>query len=118
MKYLCLVYHDLSDVDFLSCPEQAMLAAEARAYDDDLRQRGHFLASHALEDARSAATVRVREGKLCIDDGPCAATRDQLDGYYLIEARDLNEAIRLASRNPAARLGSIEVRPIRESSPW
>ncbi len=113
MKYLCLVYHDPSAAD--------TLAAEAHAYADDLRQRGHFLASHTLEDARAAATVRVREGSLCIDgnlaDGPCAATKDQLGGYYLIEARDLNEAIRLASRNPAARLGRIEVRPVRERSP-
>jgi hypothetical protein len=117
MKYLCLVYHDPSAADTLACPEHAALAAEARAYDDDLRQRGHFLASHAVEDARASATIRVREGSLCVDDGPCAATKDQLGGYYLIEARDLNEAIRLASRNPAARLGTIEVRPVRERSP-
>ena len=107
MKYLCLVYHDAP-------PADPVPAAEARAYDDELQRRGHFLASHALEDARTSATIQVREGILCVDDGPCAAAKGHLDRYYLIEARDLNEAIRLASRNPAARLGSIEVRPVRD----
>ena len=107
MKYVCLFYHDAP-------PTDAVPTAEAQAYDDELRRRGHFLAAHTLEDARVTATIRVREGMVCVDDVPCAATKEQLGGYYLIEARDLNEAIRLAARNPAARLGSVEVRPVRD----
>ena len=118
MKYLCLVYHDAPHPEDPSRPDRATLVAEARAYDDDLRQSGHLLAAHTLDDACAATIIRVREGRLFLDDGPCAPTCAQLDGYYLIEARDLNEAIRLASRNPSARLGSIELRPIKESPSW
>ncbi|MFN8516017.1 MAG: YciI family protein [Thermomicrobiales bacterium] len=108
MKYLCLVYHEVSTA--AACPD------EARAYDDDLRQRGHLLAAHTLESDCAATVIRMREGRLFIDDNACTATRAQLTGYYLIEAWDLNEAIRLASRHPSARLGRIELRPVKDAT--
>src|SRR5262245_30471800 len=117
MKYLCLVYHDPPHPEDPSRPDRTALVAEAPAYDDDLLRGGHYLAGHTLEAACVAAVVRVREGRLFLDDIPCAPAHAQLGGFYLIEARDLNDAIRLASRNPGARLGHIEVRPIKEAVP-
>ena len=84
------------------------------AYDDELRRSGHYLESAALEDEHAATTVRVRNGKMSTTDGPFAETKEQLGGFYLIEARDLNDAIQVASKIPSARTGSIEVRPIME----
>jgi len=83
------------------------------AYDTAVRKSGHCIASEALESVQTATTVRVRNGKLSVTDGPFAETKEQLAGFYMIEARDLNEAIQLASKIPPARVGSIEVRPIR-----
>jgi hypothetical protein len=106
MKYLCLVYldenrlHELPDSDCV-------------AYDEAIRKSGHCIASEALQSVQTATTVRVRNGKVSVTDGPFAETKEQLAGFYLVEARDLNEAIQLASRIPPARVGSIEVRPIR-----
>ena len=107
MKYLCLVYIDekqLEHVDDSHCI----------AYDEELRRGGYCIASEALQSVETATTVRVRNGKTSITDGPFAETKEQLAGFYLIDARDLNEAIQLAARIPPAREGSIEVRPIRE----
>ena len=106
MKYLCLVYGDEHDLH--TVPDR-----ECLAYDEALRQGGRCLASEALESARTAATVRMRNGKASVTDGPFAESKEQLAGFYLIEARDLNEAIQVASRIPPARVGSVEVRPIR-----
>ncbi len=106
MKYLCLVYGDERKLE--SMPD-----SECLAYDAALRQSGHCLASEALQPVQTATTVRVRKGKLSVTDGPFAETKEQLTGFYLIEARDLNEAIQLAAKIPPARVGSIEVRPIR-----
>ena len=117
MKYLCLVYHDEKQLDALSRNEYDSLMGEALAYCEELRRSGHYLASEALQYVRAAATVRVRGGRLSVTDGPFAETKEQLGGFYLIEARDLNEAIRLAARMPPARLGSIEVRPLMEVAP-
>ena len=106
MKYLCLVYldenrlHELPDED---CVE----------FDTSIRNSGHCIASEALESVQTATTVRVRSGKMSITDGPFAETKEQLAGFYMIEARDLNEAIQIASKIPPARVGSIEVRPVR-----
>ncbi len=107
MKYLCLVYIDenrLKNVDESHCV----------AYDEQLRQSGHCLASEALQSVQTAITVRVRSGRTSITDGPFAETKEQLAGFHLIEARDLNEAVQIASKIPSAREGCIEVRPIRE----
>ena len=107
MKYLCLVYSEEKKLEGFG-------DEECVAYDEGLRQSGHCLASEALQPVATATTVRVRNGQLSVTDGPFAETREQLAGFYLVEARDLNEAIQLAGRIPPARVGSIEVRPIRE----
>jgi hypothetical protein len=83
------------------------------AYDTAVRKSGHCLASEALESVRTATTVRVRNGKVAVTDGPFAETKEQLAGFYMIDARDLDEAIRLASKIPPARVGCVEVRPVR-----
>ena len=106
MKYLCLVYGEESSIS-------AMDDHECLAYDKAMRADGACIASEALEPVATATTVRVRNGKVSISDGPFAETKEALAGFYLIEARDLNEAIRMASKIPPAKVGCIEVRPIR-----
>ena len=106
MKYLCLVYGEEKAI-------QTMDDHECLAYDQGLRDSGRCLASEALQPIETATTLRVRNGKLSVSDGPFAETKEQLAGFYLVEARDLNEAIQLASKIPPARVGSIEVRPVR-----
>jgi hypothetical protein len=107
LKYLCLVYGEESKLE-------AMPDHECVAYDEDLRTRGYCVASEALQPVRTAVTVRVRNGSVALSDGPFAETKEQLAGFYLIEARDLNEAVHVASQIPPARVGSVEVRPIRQ----
>ncbi len=114
MKYLCSVFFDEKNLDALSSKESEALDSESLAYDDVLRKGGHFLAAQALQPVEAATTIRVRGGKVTVTDGPFAETHEQIGGFILIEARDLNEAIQLASRIPAIRLGGIEVRPIKE----
>jgi len=106
MKYLCLVYLDEKRMDEL--PDR-----DCVAYDAMIKASGHCVASEALQSVQTATTVRVRNGRMSITDGPFAETKEQLAGFYLLEARDLNEAIQIASKIPPARIGSIEVRPIR-----
>ena len=106
MKYLCLVYGEERKFE-------GMADDECMAYDDDLRERGRCLAAEALQPVNTATTVRVRNGRVSVTDGPFAETKEQLAGFYLIEARDLNEAIRVAAKIPPARVGSVEVRPVR-----
>ena len=106
MKYLCLVYLDEKRLDEL--PDE-----DCVDFDTAIRKSGQCIASEALESVQTATTVRVRSGKVAVTDGPFAETKEQLAGFYMIEARDLNEAIQLASKIPPARVGSIEVRPIR-----
>jgi len=106
MKYLCLVYLDEKRVSELA-------DEECVAYDAEIRDSGHCIASEALQTVQTATTVRVRNEKVLITDGPFAETKEQLTGFYLIEANDLDDAIRIAAKIPPAREGSIEVRPIR-----
>jgi len=106
MKYLCLVYLDEKRLDEL--PDE-----DCVAFDTAVRKSGHCLASEALESVHTATTVRVRRGRVAVTDGPFAETKEQLAGFYMIEARNLNEALHLAAKIPPARVGSIEVRPIR-----
>jgi hypothetical protein len=106
MKYLCLVYLDEKRLDEL--PDE-----DCVEFDASIRSSGHCLASEALQSVQTATTVRVRDGRLAVTDGPFAETKEQLAGFYMIEAKDLDEAIRLAAKIPPARVGSIEVRPIR-----
>ena len=114
MKYVCLVYLVEKDMSAMSKKEADACIEESLAYDDDLRKAGHFLVAHALQPVEAATTIRVRSGKLSTTDGPFAETKEQLGGFILIEARDLNEAIQVAAKVPMARHGSIEVRPVRE----
>jgi hypothetical protein len=114
MKYLCMVYVDEKTLGALTASEYDALVAEALAYDQELRQSGHFIVAQALQPVQTATSVRIRNGKLSATDGPFVETKEQLGGFILIEARDLNEAIRLASKIPPGRLGGVEVRPIKE----
>jgi hypothetical protein len=110
MKYACLVY--LEDQKLHAVPDR-----ECRDCGDGFRKSGVLVAAQALQPAETATTVRVRNGRLSVTDGPFAETKEQLAGFYLLEARDLNEAIQMAARIPPAREGSIEVRPVRELNP-
>ena len=107
MKYVCLVYGE----------EQVMRTVndgECFANGEALRRSGHYVAAEALQPATTAATVRVRDGTTVVTDGPFAEAKEMIAGFYLIDARDLDEAIQLAARIPPARVGAIEVRPVRE----
>jgi hypothetical protein len=114
MKYLCLVYFEEKNMQSMSQAEWDALNQECLACGDNLRSGGHWLGGEALQSVDTATTIRVRNGKATTTDGPFAETKEQLAGFYLLDARDLNEAIQLASKIPPARYGSIEVRPIRE----
>jgi len=114
MKYLCMIFFDEKKLYALSKQEYEALVDESLAYDDVLRNGGHLLANQALQPVHSARTIRPRGGKMTITDGPFAETKEQIGGFILIAARDLNEAIQLASGIPAVRLGGVEVRPINE----
>ncbi|UVE17682.1 YciI family protein [Pseudomonas sp. LS44] len=111
MKYLLLVYAD--ETTLHSAPDSPR-DAECNDYCESVRVSGRLVAAEALEPVSSATTVRIRAGKQLITDGPFAETKEQLAGFYLVDARDLNEAIQLAAKIPPARVGSIEVRPVRE----
>jgi hypothetical protein len=112
MKYLCLIYED--EKAWLNLPKEQSDAVmgEYFAFTDDIRKNGQYVAGEALHPTQTATTVRVRNGKTATTDGPFAETKEQLGGFYLVEAKDLNEAIQIASRIPSARFGSIEVRPV------
>ena len=114
MKYLCLIYSDETQWPKLSQEDVGKMMAEYGAFNDSVRASGQLLAGHRLQPTQAATSVRVRNGQLSTTDGPFAETKEQLGGYYLIEARDLNDAIQVASRIPGARFGTVEVRPIME----
>jgi hypothetical protein len=113
MKYLCLVYFDEKRLEGLSDEEREALERASLEYDEELLRNGYCSVSEALQPARTATTVHVRKSKISVTDGPFAETQEQLGGFYLIEARDLNEAINVATKIPAGRLGGVEVRPVR-----
>ena len=117
MKYLCLVFYDEKVRNALSDDDTRALIEEARSFDQDMRRSGHLLTAFPLEQVYSASTVRIRNGKAAVTDGPFAETHEQIGGFVLLEANDLNQAIQLASRIPPARLGGVEVRPIMELNP-
>lgn len=114
MKYLCLVIYDEKKLEVMSKSELEALEVESLAFDEALRKSGHLIAADPLQPIRSTTTVRVQDGKVSVTDGPFVETNEQLGGFVLINAKDLNEAIQVASRIPPARLGAIEVRPIKE----
>jgi hypothetical protein len=109
MKYLCLVYMKEQDLD-------AVPDGDCMAFGESLRKGGRYITAEALQRTETATTVRVRDGKVSVTDGPFAETKEQLAGFYLIDAKDLDEAIQVAAKIPPARVGSVEVRPVRELS--
>ena len=112
MQYLLLIYSDEKQWERIPETEMRSLLAEYRAFTESITSSGHYRAGEALEPTRTARTVRVRDAKLLATDGPFAETKEQLGGFYLIEAKDLDEAAAIAARIPSSRVGSIEVRPI------
>jgi hypothetical protein len=115
MKYLCLIYQDEKGLQTTPPPDVQKTMAEYWAFTDDIKKSGHHIASNGLQPTSTATTVRVRNGKLSTTDGPFAETKEQLGGFYLIEAKDLNDAIQVAARIPSVRWGAVEVRPVWEA---
>jgi len=112
MQYLLLIYDDEKKWAALSHAEVGKLIAEYNQFTDDIKASKHMLGGNRLQSVTTATTVRVRDGKPQMTDGPFAETREQLGGYYLIEAKNLDEATAIAARIPSAKIGSIEVRPL------
>jgi hypothetical protein len=114
MKYLLLCCHEEKQLDSMSKSECVAVMEGTMAYCEALKKSGHLIAVEQLEPVQTAMTVRVRNGKASVTDGPFAETKEQVGGFFMIDARDLNEAIQVASKFPSVRFGSMEVRPIRE----
>ncbi len=112
MKYLCLIYGEEKGMAAMSKAEGEAMMAEYFAFTNDIRNGGQYVGGEALTPVHTATTVRVRNGKISTTDGPFAETKEQLGGFYLIEARDLNDAVQVAARIPGAKYGSVEVRPV------
>jgi hypothetical protein len=110
MKFLFLIYHEEKVLDTMPPKEMQKLVDSALDYDDEIRGSGHYIVSNALQRARTARTIRVRGGKATVTDGPFAETKEQLGGFFLIDAKDMDEACAVAARFPPARIGIIEVR--------
>ena len=114
MRYLCLIYDNEKAWDKMPKEEADAVFGEYFTFTEGIKQSGQHLGGEALQPTPTATTVRVRNGKVATTDGPFAETKEQLGGYYLIDARDLNDAIQVAAKIPSARSGSVEVRPIME----
>ena len=114
MKYMLLIYDDEQAWGRFSEAERQQLMGEYRQFSQQVRSGGQYVAGSQLQPMSAATSVRVRAGKRLLTDGPFAETREQLGGYYLIDAKDLDEALAIAARIPSARLGTIEVRPLVE----
>ncbi len=114
MKYLCLIYLNEQEMDAMPAAEMNTLNAKHLDFNDTLRKSGHFIEAEALEPARATACLRVRNGKPSVTDGPFTESKELVAGFYLIEARDMKEAVQLAAKIPSAPLATIEVRPTRQ----
>ena len=112
MQYLLMIYRSEADLGKMSPADRKQMTAEYGTFTQSIIQSGHFKAGDGLQPTTTATTVRVREGKTLTTDGPFAETREQLGGYYLVDAKDLDAAIAIAARIPGAKSGSIEVRPV------
>jgi hypothetical protein len=112
MKYLCLIYENEKSWETMPPADSEAVMNEYFAFTEDIRKTGKYVAGEALQPTPTATTVRVRNGKISTTDGPFMETKEQLGGFYLIEAKDLNDAIQVAAKIPSARVGSIEVRPV------
>jgi hypothetical protein len=117
MKYLLLIYGEEGAWAHMSEAEQGQIFQDYMDYTNGINKSGHYISGEALQPIATATTVRVKNGKTLTTDGPFAETREQLGGFYMVEAKDLDEAIELAARIPGSRHGSIEVRPIMETPP-
>ena len=116
MRYLCLIYENEKAWESMPQSETEAIMGEYFAFTEGIRSKGQLVAAEALQPTQTATTVRVRNGKISTTDGPYVETKEQLGGFYLIEAQDLNEAIQVASRIPSARFGGVEVRPVMDFS--
>jgi hypothetical protein len=116
MKYMLLIYHDEQDWNKHTEAERQQIYGEYRQLIQDLEASGKYLAGNELQPTATAKSVRVRDGKQMVTDGPFAETREQLGGFFLIDVNDLDEANNIAARIPSARSGSVEVRPVVESA--
>lgn len=114
MKYLCLVYYREEIAQAMSQAEWKSLVGECLACGEGLRSSGHMIGGEALQSIETSTTIRVRDGKVSATDGPFAETKEQLAGFYFLEAHDLDDAMRAASKIPPARFGSVEIRPVRD----
>jgi hypothetical protein len=114
MKFMFSIYHDENVLDAMPEKEMQALVDSAIEYAEEIRRSGHYIASDALQRARTAQTLRVQAGKVSTTDGPFAETTEQLGGFFLIEAKDMDEARAVAARFPPARVGVIEIRPVQE----
>jgi hypothetical protein len=112
MQYLLLIYDDEKIWEAMSKEQSGSMMGSYMKFTNDIKASGHMRAGDALQPVHTATTVRVRDGKTTTTDGPFAETREQLGGYYLIEAKDLDEAVKIAAKIPSATVGSIEIRPI------
>jgi hypothetical protein len=117
MKYLCLIYDDEKQWAKFPKDVRDKYMAEYMAFGDGIKKSGQYIGGNQLQPTHTATIVRSRNGKVSTTDGPYVETKEQLGGYYLIEAKDLNDAIQVAARIPSARSGSIEVRPVVEFKP-
>jgi hypothetical protein len=115
MKFVCLGYADMKKFEVLSPEEMSAAMERCFAYDDELRRGGHFLGGEALQPPDRAATVRMRDGRVVVTDGPYAETKEQLGGILLLEARDLDHAVALMSKHPGVAFGPFEIRPADET---
>jgi hypothetical protein len=114
MKYLCTIYVDEAALEATPQADLDEVMADCRRYDEKLKRSGRFIASERLQPVATATTIRRRNGRATLTDGPFAETKEQLGGFYLIEARDLNDALRIAADIPPGKYGAVEVRPIWE----
>ena len=114
MRYLCLIYDDESKWGTMPKEQAEAMMGEYFAFTEGIKQSGHYVGGEALQPTQTASTVRVRNGKISTTAGPFAETKEQLGGYYLINAKDLNDAIAVAAKIPSSRIGSVEIRPIQE----
>src|SRR5215470_16518740 len=112
MKFMFMIYHDENVLDSMPEGELQTLIDSALDYDEEIRKSGHYIVSNALQRAQTARTIKVRNGKTTVTDGPFAETKEQIGGFFLIEAKDMDEACAVAARFPPVRIGTIEVRPV------
>ena len=112
MRYLCLIYDEEKKIEQMSQKDGEAFMGDYFKFTEDIKKSGHYLAGEALQPVATATTVRLRNGKISTTDGPFAETKEQLGGFYMINAKDLNEAIQIAAKIPSSRIGTIEVRPI------